>query len=483
MDILLDPRNLTLLEFIPGFVCIKTPDHSLRYVNQYFKTLFNEPGKQPCFKTLKNRSTPCPECPTANVFNTRRNTTWEWTSPVGKQYQIYDKYIGISQNIPLVLTIGIDITQQKITETKLRKSEEHSRMIADFTYDWEYWMDNHGKLLYNSPSCKRITGRTSSEFLENAELLIDIVHPEDKDMVYRHLNEEASNDQAYSMEYRIHTSNGEERWIEHVCQPVFDPQGQRMGRRASNRDGTERKYTEFKLRQAERLATVGRLIASLAHEINNPLQAMTNSIELIMDFPLAEDEKNIYLNAIRQEIEKLMEITRGILDFARPKNEPHTLTNIENLIQQALKLSRPRFRRENINISLDIPPDCPDIIGSPEKLSQVFLNLIINAVEQMNEGGEMTISALFNGDQMEIRFSDTGSGIAEEDKEKIFQPFYTTKLHGTGLGLSISQRIIMQHHGKIIVQNNSAGGADFIICLPIPKENEQTSEQTNELIF
>ena len=142
-----------------------------------------------------------------------------------------------------------EIAGRKRFEEELRQSENKFRTVADFTYDWEYWIDPEGGLLYVSPSCERITGYSTKEFKENSDLLVSIIHPDDRTEFLRHLKKEIKSDSLSHIDFRIISQDGEERWISHLCQPVLDTDGKSLGRRASNRDITKRKQLEAAIRQ------------------------------------------------------------------------------------------------------------------------------------------------------------------------------------------------------------------------------------------
>jgi PAS domain S-box-containing protein len=149
------------------------------------------------------------------------------------------------------LTISRDITDRKMAEKKLRESREKYRMVAEFTYDWEYWIDPDGKYIYISPSCERITGYPYDAFISKPDLLLQIVHPEDQHMVLQHDKEMKSGQQLCQFDFRIITRQGEERWVSHCCQPVYSEDGHCLGQRGSNRDITDRKRAEEALCQSE----------------------------------------------------------------------------------------------------------------------------------------------------------------------------------------------------------------------------------------
>ncbi|MBC8248244.1 MAG: histidine kinase, partial [Anaerolineales bacterium] len=230
---------------------------------------------------------------------------------------------------------------------------------------------------------------------------------------------------------------------------------------------TERKRAEECLLRTERLAAMGRLAAALAHEINNPLQAISSSLELVLDFPLEEEERLEYLQAARREIERLMALTGRVLNFARPPRVEQQPTSAADVVHDALALVSKRLDYSDIRVSLDLPDVLPPVLASSSQLAQVFLNLIINAIQALPDGGALSISARLAGEQVEVTFTDSGPGISPDAMARLFEPFYTTKENGTGLGLATSHSIIQQHGGTLTAGNAPGGGAVFTVALPI----------------
>ena len=247
------------------------------------------------------------------------------------------------------------VTRYQTSEKALREEEERFRTVADFTYDWEYWSNPDGLLIYNSPSCERITGYVPQDFLQDPNLLAKIVIPEDGELFHHHQQNELQNEETYAIDFQILTKSGEKRWIGHVCQQVHAKNGRALGRRVSNRDITQRKLVENTLVRSERLAAIGRLSASLSHEINNPLQAMYNSIELLQEFSLKEEERQQYLQILRNEIERLMKINAEILDFSRSSAFHLQQTLIQPVIDNALFLASTQLKHANIQVIKNIP--------------------------------------------------------------------------------------------------------------------------------
>jgi len=234
------------------------------------------------------------------------------------------------------------------------------------------------------------------------------------------------------------------------------------------RDVTERRQMQQVLLRTERMTAMGHLAAALAHEINNPLQSISSSMELVLDFPLEEQERQEYLEAVRQEIERLMSVTGRILDFARPLRTEREAISMGDVVRYALSLAGKQLQHSHININLDLPEDLPPVVVSRDELAQVVLNLVINALEAMPGGGSLDITGRAAGGKVQVCFIDSGPGIPPDMQERLFEPFQTSKKDGTGLGLALSYSIIQQHGGNISAGGAPGGGARFCITLPHP---------------
>ncbi len=227
--------------------------------------------------------------------------------------------------------------------------------------------------------------------------------------------------------------------------------------------------------QSEKLASLGKLAAGIAHEINNPLGGI-----LIYSNLLLEDtgEKSPYyenLKKIVKETSRCKNIVRGLLEFARPKEPEMSLININEIVESSLSIMERQTLFQNIKIKKTYASDLPKIVADSAQLQQVFVNIILNAAEAMDGKGLLTLRTSLNedGSYMEVQFSDTGHGIKEEDKKRLFEPFFSTKEvgKGTGLGLAISYSIIQKHKGTIEVDSQIGKGSTFTIRLPVIQEN------------
>jgi len=233
------------------------------------------------------------------------------------------------------------------------------------------------------------------------------------------------------------------------------------------RSKQELERSQAQLVHAEKLAATGRLAASIAHEINNPLQAIHNCLHLVLNRPLTDEKKLRYLQMAQEEVERLITIVTRTLDFYRPSKGHRAPTLINNLVESVLALAGKRLEHGRVRVRRKLATDLPQLSVVPDQLTQVFLNLVINAAEAMPEGGELTIATTCQDNEVWIGFGDTGPGIPPEEAAKIFEPFYTTKATGTGLGLAISYGIVERHGGRITVESEPGHGATFTVRLPI----------------
>jgi signal transduction histidine kinase/CheY-like chemotaxis protein len=225
--------------------------------------------------------------------------------------------------------------------------------------------------------------------------------------------------------------------------------------------------SQMQLVQTEKLAATGRLAASLAHEINNPLQANHNSLQLMLSFQLEAQERQEYLKIADEEIERLMNLVASILEFARPPQREMRATNLNDVVERVLTLTAKYLQHRRVAIKRILTPDLPSVVVAPDELEQVFINLVLNAVDAMPEGGTLHVaSRQGEGGRLAVAFSDTGHGIAPEDLERVFEPFFSTREDGTGLGLTVSHNVIERHGGEIAVESTPGQGTTFTVWLP-----------------
>jgi two-component system NtrC family sensor kinase len=370
-----------------------------------------------------------------------------------------------------------EIAERRRTEEALRWSEARYRNFVEKSYEGVWEIDREGRTLFANRRMAHILG-----------------YDDPMEMMGRHFRDFAPEIDLEGLLAPAAAGEGQEGELEdkvlhrrdastadvilsvQLHEEGEDDQG---GATLFITDITERKQMEQVLLRTERLAAMGHLAAALAHEINNPLQSIGNSMELVLDFPLEEEERREYLEAMRREIGRLMALTRRVLDFARPPRVGRQPISIPATVRQALTLAGKQLSYGGIDVHLDLPEDLPLVRASDEQLVQVFLNLIINASEAMPDGGDLRISARAVGDRLELSFADSGPGIRPEVLSRVFEPFHTTKPEGSGLGLAISYSIVQQHGGSIVASNapDPDGGAVLTLILPAVPTRDAPSEE------
>jgi len=564
-------------------------------------------------------------------------------------------------------TIARDITERKKAEDLLRKSEVKFRTVADFTYDWEYWIAPDGYMIYVSPSCKRVTGYDVNEFIKDPKLLTRIVHPEDKAIVGPHFDL-ISSEELHAIDFRIITRDGKTRWISHSCKAVFDDNGKWIGRRANNRDITERKKMEQalsvsleeskrsaseisallnsskavlqnqefpdsaraifdsakeligatagyvallsdngrenevlfldsgglpctvdpslpmpirglraeaynsgkvavennfnknkwmklmpdghvqlenvlfaplmiqqrpvgviglankpsgfvkrdaemamafgeiasvalanskmlemleenekelrkhsehleelveertkQLKDSERMATIGQTAAMVGHDIRNPLQAITGDVYLakteLASIPESEEKKSALesLQEIEKNIDYINKIVADLQDFARPLNPHAEEADLKLIIDELLKKNG---LPENVKVSVKVETEAKKVMADCTFINRIMYNLVNNAVQAMPNGGGLTIRIYKEANDTVISVKDTGAGIPESVKGKLFTPMFTTKAKGQGFGLVVIKRMTEALGGTVTFESQEGKGTTFKVRLP-----------------
>jgi len=251
--------------------------------------------------------------------------------------------------------------------------------------------------------------------------------------------------------------------------PVFDDDGNVIKVVHYVKDITEKRKIEEHMRITEKLAAIGQLSAGLAHEINNPLGGIRLCFNNLINTEMDEQTKQRHIEVINQGLIKIQEIIKQLLDFSKQSELVISSVSVNRLVENVLKLTDYLISKKGIKVIKKLSPDIPEIMVDSNKIEQVFLNIVLNAIQAMDsKEGTLTVETCLKNDRCYISFTDTGPGIPDEILPKIFDPFFTTKPvgQGTGLGLSVSKSIVEQHNGRILVET-SHNGTTFTVELPI----------------
>ncbi len=240
------------------------------------------------------------------------------------------------------------------------------------------------------------------------------------------------------------------------------------------RDLREIKELQEKIKRSERLAGLGSLAAGMAHEIRNPLSSIKGFAQYFLKKNPLGSEGQKYSQVIIQEVERLNRVISNLLDFARPKEPLKVLVSMEGIIEHCLELIKDDARTKGIEVKPEIEENLPLLWMDKDQITQVLLNITLNGLEALKEGGILWIRAHTNqeSDALIVEIADNGAGMSGEELSRIFDPFYTTKKTGTGLGLAIAYRIIEKHQGTLTVSSHPGSGSVFRMELPLTLEEE-----------
>jgi|GEM_PF-1135553 len=354
--------------------------------------------------------------------------------------------------------------------TQLRASEARFRAIFEQSALGIALLDTEGHIIIGNVALQEMLGREGDELV--GRRMTDFAHSSDDitaDLAaYRDLAEGRRNQ--HRVETRYVGSEDEMRWARIVLSLVRDSQDQPQFIIAIIEDITERKRAHQALVQSEKLATTGRLAASLAHEINNPLQTVIGCLGLAEEsMEEGGDEVETYVTMAHDELKRAARIVSRLRDLSRPtdggQREP---ADVNQIVRSVLKVSRKDLKNNRIRVVRSLAEDLPHPEVVPDRIKQVLLNLVLNARDAMPNGGELTVRTVYDRREGEVlvAIADEGAGIPDEVIDRLFDPFFSTKEEGTGLGLFVSRSIIQEQGGRIDVESTVGEGATFTVALP-----------------
>ncbi len=365
---------------------------------------------------------------------------------------------------------------------QLQASEARYRSLITAAASIVWTTDLNGEIVERLPSWETFTGQTFEQYRGLG--WIEAVHGNDRKAAMTSISAAVAGLRPYQLEYRLRRHDGRYRTVLSRGVPVFREDSSVKEWVGTCSDIQDRKDSEVALRKSERLALAGQMAASIAHEINNPLEAVTNLLYLI-NMRCSDDEARHYCALAQRELTRVTEISGQTLRFYKKSNKP-VETDMADLLDSLLQLFRPKFGRRNLKMQWDLRP-CEKVLAFPNELRQLFANLVSNAIDATPPGGRIRVesSPAFDKQRgrrgVRIVVADTGSGIPEGIKQRIFEPFVTTKGDsGTGLGLWVCDDIVRRHGGSLRLKSRTGqrSGTVFSIFLPA---GQTPTPQSSEL--
>lgn len=358
-----------------------------------------------------------------------------------------------------------DITKRKKAEAALKQNEFKHRIILDHSNDLICLVDAEGKYLYASLSYKTVLGIDPQALLGTSSLIH--IHVEDHALVRDYIQLVARSKNPMPLIYRKMHTSGHPILLEGKGMPMVSDEGDIEGIVFISRDITEKKKADEYLRNSEKLAVLGELAAGVAHEIRNPLTSIKGLFTLMNNGDCNQDKTYLYNEVICDELQRIESIVNEFMALAKPDaTQYRKKVNIIQLLQDTVMLLTSEANLYNVEISLLFKEQEVYVSCEKNQIKQVFINVIKNAIEAMNEGGTLKIVIEeIDGQQVKLLFVDNGVGIEEERLKSIGVPFFTNKEKGIGLGLTISNKIITEHQGVLKVESCPGEGTTVSITL------------------
>jgi two-component system NtrC family sensor kinase len=375
----------------------------------------------------------------------------------------------------------LDVTEQKTFQSQLQRERDFNQKILNTTQSMILVLDTAGLISYANRRCYE-AGYQEGELIGHR--LVDWVeasHREDFDAA---LETTAHGHQVENLELRVRRSDGSMGHFSISLSPMRDEQNAVNSVVVVMTDITDAALLQAKLAHSEKMATIGRLVSGVAHEVNNPLAAILGFTDLLLENPEVPGSAREDLQIILQETQRTKDIVQDLLSFARQRPVQRELVQVNNVLRQTIKLRSYDFASHGVEVIEDFEEKLAAALGDSQQLQQVFLNILNNAYDAVQDAGQrgrIKIHTRRQAEMIEVAISDNGTGIS--DPQRIFDPFYTTKQvgKGTGLGLSICYGIVRAHGGEIQCWNNETeAGSTFVVRIPVATEGALAAAATKE---
>ena len=376
--------------------------------------------------------------------------------------------------------LNIDITDRKKMERELKEANDFLMNLIDSSVDGIIVTNMKGDILLFNKGAENLLGYGSEEVVEKMNIR-SIYPPGVAKEVMQKLKSPDFGGIGKLTSFPIFHRKKDGEMIEGDLSAslIYDEKGNEIASVGIFKDLRERSKMERELReiqqallQSEKLAAMGRLTSQIAHELNNPIYGIMNTLELLKTEIPPESKRRRILELSLSEIQRLSEMLRNMLSFSKPEEETRKRLSLNELLEGILLMMERQMRESNIRVVLDLDHQIPEVMASTNQMRQVMLNMFKNAKEAMPHGGILTVRTAKEDQKVSVHIQDTGVGIPEEIRNKIFEAFFTTKqkVKGVGLGLSVCYGIIKDHGGEIRVESEEGKGTTFIISFPVEKQ-------------
>ncbi len=479
------PKIIAMLNAMEDGIMLVNRNLTIEHMNRAMIAIFGDGLNQPCYQALNHRDNICPWCRAPEVFDQGRTIRREgYRSEIDKTFVITEKPLKTPDGRTWKLTIYRDITTVKEREKELSESEKDYKRLFEHVACGVFISSKEGKFMDANSALLEMLGYESKEEFFKVDITKDLYFkPED-----RRKFQELIERNGRVIDYEVLFKRKDKTPVPvlltgHVR---YDEQGNILGYEGLNIDISQRKKmekelekTRVQLLQAEKTASLGKLAAGVAHQLNNPLGGiMLYSKILLEEYDLEEGARED-LERILRDAKRCRDTVKELLEFSRQTNYIRKPCEINQVISRTLFLLEHHSLFQNIDLIKDLALSLPVIKADAQQLNHMFMNIILNAADVMEGKGKLGVKSLLlpKGDRIRVEISDTGHGIPEDILPHIFEPFFTTKEEGkgTGLGLSLAHNIVENHHGSLKA-TSKPGRTTFIIELPIEAQDTHGDE-------
>jgi PAS domain S-box-containing protein len=451
----------------------------------------HSPSGKCCHKVFYNRLEPCENCPAKKVMQTGKPSLRDLSTEAlskKKRACLYAYPIVDDDGQEAMTIFNFELPALDGLEEELRRANSFLYNLLQSACDGVIAADMTGKIIIFNDEAAKVTGHSVEAALDHLNIR-EIYEDDGARQVMRNLRSDEYGGKGKLKKYRIRAvgRNGEKIPISLYASIIYDESGCEAGSIGFFHDLRERIHiqkklekTQLQLIQSEKMASLGKLSAGVAHQLNNPLGGITLYTKLMLEDYDLEDNAKEDLYRILKDAQRCRDTVKELLEFARQTRQFMKPQNINMAIERTLFLIENQTLFHNIVVKKQMAPFIPLVMADSQQLGHVFMNIIINAAQAMNGNGTITITTreAATKDRVTVTIADTGPGIPAENLEHIFEPFYTTKEEGkgTGLGLSVVYGIIENHDGSITARSVPGRGSTFTIELPVTHETAKGAD-------
>ncbi len=455
------------IDIIPDMCFVVSGDLSVVSYNRRARELLSLPDEPPGglpFYSLLSEDSPRPLLP---VLRTKERSPEAEVQFKTREGRVIDaslfirKISGVGRDFLYV--IARDVSEEKKKELDLLRFSN----VVHYTVNPIQITDAAGRMIYVNPAFEQATGYSREELIGgNPSIISSNKYPRE---FWAKVWGVISTGNVWNGEIENTRKDGEPLYTHLLISPIIDTEGTVVGYLGAHRDITKQKQLEQQLMHSQKMESLGTLAAGIAHEVGNPLASISSIVQVILRTTTDTQTKE-KLALVGSQIHRITKIIRDLVDFSRPSNYQVQGTDLGKLLTESVEIAKHAKKARNITFTTHIPQRLPLLSLVPDQISQVFINMLLNAVDAIGGKKGRIVSVISPGvDSFVITIEDDGSGITPENMEKVFEPFFTTKKkgEGTGMGLWVSYGIVKSFQGDITVKSTVGRGTTFIITLPM----------------